>query len=789
MKNIDDIILNSLRLINYDRSKHITEQKNPTVAKKVVAEDAVKVKNVPFTMGTPELQGEKKVWDEINKYAANPIYTPGIESVDNENDIPYLTYKSVVNGKNIYLPQKSVDPSFIAFLKKNKYAFELLNPFDDPNKTISTKIKILENKVIKEITTSEPFNQEIAENYFGSQCLKLSGKHPKYDVGYVKDLDYYVDDSGTQCSPIPYKTITKNSVGKDGKSTTTTEVDVFQLDLPKPVTLKNGNNIQKSKFKYPKGCNPMGYQFCLVFSWKSLYANGSQDLAVLEFEESSGSSSIKVGSAGVELSNKITTTYRGCLTDEWYPWTNSFVGYLNKSNFKIGTDSAGKKQYTKCVRNGYSTTGVNLIEDYLSKYNFQSGVKTLDFVSNNKVLQFTLPEAIKKSTGSDFKLSGNLINYTVDLNQWFTWGSKDYKTYNAGMNINFQDYLNNVDEERGLYDDYLGDLYGVERKDKNGNILVDNEFGVKEWDQMLNNEKTLAALNAKWDDIAGKGDYYSILIKISDDYSDENNKPKKNNLVLSYLESQWNKTLGESRIKGSEIYNEKMKSSGVKFEYQTIDQFTILYLNYFDIVDTTNKNVNDTISGNSPKSGDNYIGKVLNTLPTVKSFKFGLDILNPYKEKPPVDVKSGLESIFHRDKPKKIGYGVLPLKIYENQEIDQISRTYPLMVPSDYSKYTKKAKPVTILDAKDRAKLEGPTNGFKYQDQAIDIEGVLKMTSNQYTYQSIVNSLPNTINSEEKNQEGGETTPEELEIILASYKQYDEDISKVINNTIVLIGR
>ena len=39
-------------------------------------------------------------------------------------------------------------------------------------------------------------------------------------------------------------TITKNSVGKDGKSTTTTEVDVFQLDLPKPVTLKNeGSNV------------------------------------------------------------------------------------------------------------------------------------------------------------------------------------------------------------------------------------------------------------------------------------------------------------------------------------------------------------------------------------------------------------------------------------------------------------------------------------------------------------------------------------------------------------------
>jgi hypothetical protein len=182
MKNIDNIILNSLRLINYDRSKHITEQfsyeKNKGNIILEVDSDGFEpyhVQQMEKNVRDDRLAKERS--EKIAKYAANPIYTPGIESVDNENDIPYLTYKSVVNGKNIYLPQKSVDPSFIAYLKKTKYAFELLNPFDDPNKTISTKIKILENKVIKEITTSEPFNQEIAENYFGSQCLKLSGKH------------------------------------------------------------------------------------------------------------------------------------------------------------------------------------------------------------------------------------------------------------------------------------------------------------------------------------------------------------------------------------------------------------------------------------------------------------------------------------------------------------------------------------------------------------------------------------------------------------------------------------
>ena len=177
-----------------------------------------------------------------------------------------------------------------------------------------------------------------------------------------------------------------------------------------------------------------------------------------------------------------------------------------------------------------------------------------------------------------------------------------------------------------------------------------------------------------------------------------------------------------------------------------------MYLNYFGIVDKTNKNVNDTISYNAPTAS----------------------------------YRPGYEPLVPTSQDRYITY-------QKTRVINEISKTYPLMVPSDYSEYMntdKKVNPVTILDAKNRAKLEGPTNGFKYQDQSIDIEGVVKMISNQYTYQSIVLSLPNTIiNSEEKNTKGREMTPEELEVILATYKKYDDDISKVINNTIVLIGR
>lgn len=805
MNNIDEVIKKSLSLISYDRSKHITEQsylkKNNLFEVDMDGYEPYHVQQMEKEVERDRLVKQRE--KERLKYVKNPIVRPTKETTDNENDIPYLTLHSVVNNKNIYLPQKSIfvpeKPQksfkdiisdlnktmgvnrFQGFVKTPNFYQDYFSKFNEDLAKIKEKeVKILENKIIKKITSSEPFNQEIAENYFGSQCLKLSGRHPKYDVGYVKELDYYIDGSGEQCFPIPQKTIVK----QDGK--TNTEVNVYQLDLPKPITLKNGNNIQKSKYKYKNGCRPVDYQFCLTWSWKSLHSNGSQEDGVLEFEEISvDENAPTTGSAGgFEPSKTTKTEYRGCITDEWFPWTNSFVGYLKKSDFKIDTDSSGKKQYTKCVRNGYTTTGVNLVEDYLTKYNLQSGIKTLNVVPYDNVLKFTLPEAIKKSTGKDFKLSGNYFNYTVDNHYWFSWGSDDYKNFNKGININFQDYLNNVEEEKDIYDSYLKDLYGIETKGEKGEILTDKEMGIQNLEKMMDDTKTLSALKAKWNEImttfGTEGDYISILIKLSDDYNTEKSKPKANDLILSYLEDLWNTTLTMARMVAYQSFIDLSKSGS-----DTEDEFTILYLaKIFGIYDKNNEKVMSLISGKLDLF--DYIDQGLEVGKEVgKTFKeIGKGILRTLI---PKELKGAVGNSLDKDEVKSEYRDVLDPKIWS-----EISK-YPLLLPNDFNdggKNTKNVKPITIEDATTRAKSEGPKNGFLYKEQKVLLEGSNKELINNYKYSNIVSNLSNTDQSSE---DKGPKTDEEMlkiqEALLKTYEEYEKKLSEILSNTITLIGR
>lgn len=793
MNNIDEVIKKSLSLISYDRSKHITEQ--TSFGKKNLFEIGASdegYRDLEYEKVKKSVEAKKSAQErakEIAKYAKNPIVRPTKETTDNENDIPYLTLHSVVNNKNIYLPQKSIfvpekpQKSIKDKLKDFNFNIGTTNFYKNLQNSLvdqmvlKKEVKVLENKIIKKITSSEPFNQEIAENYFGSQCLKLSGRHPKYDVGYVKELDYYIDNSGEQCFPIPQKTIVK----QDGK--TNTEVSVYQLDLPKPITLKNGNNIQKSKYKYKNGCRPVDYQFCLTWSWKSLHSNGSQEDGVLEFEEiSADENAPTTGSAGgFEPLNTTKTEYRGCITDEWFPWTNSFVGYLKKSDFKIDTDSSGKKQYTKCVRNGYTTTGVNLVEDYLTKYNLQSGIKTLNVVPYDNVLKFTLPEAIKKSTGKDFKLSGNYFNYTVDNHFWFSWGSDDYTKYNKGININFQDYLNNVEEEKDIYDSYLKDLYGIETKGEKGEILTDKEMGIQNLEKMMDDTKTLSALKVKWNEIMttfGKeGDYTSILIKLSDDYNTEKSKPKANDLILSYLEDLWNTTLTMVRMVAYQSFIDLSKSGS-----DSEDEFTILYLaKIFGIYDKNNEKVMSLISGKLDLF--DYIDQGLEVAGN-KFKELGKGMLRTFI---PKEFKGAFGNSLDKDEVKSEYRDVLDPKIWS-----EISK-YPLLVPNDFNdggKNTKNVKPITIEDATTRAKSEGSKNGFLYKEQKVLLEGANKELINNYKYSNIVASLSNTDESSED--KGPKTDEEEIKIqeaLLKTYEEYEKILSEKLSNTITLIGR
>jgi hypothetical protein len=688
MKNVDNIILNSLRLISYDRSKHVTEQIAPTRSYKL----------------------DKPIID------LTPTQKPGRETVSEEK-IPFITLKSIVSNKDIYLPVRKVEveeeekPVFpsTSIIPKSKFDF-------DPKIKIkkTKKVALIKPKILKNISSNEEYNQEIAEKYFGSQCLKLSGRHPKYDVGYYRKLDYYIDDSGNQCTPIPYKTITNKS----------SEIDVWQTDLSKPVTLKNGNTIQKSKLKYPQGCKPISYDFCLRFSWQNLNSLGSQNQGVLEFEKSEGS--LKTQKVNYE-------TYRGCISDEWFPWTNRFVGYLNKDKFKTSSDSAGVKQYTKCIAKGYSDTGVNIIEDHLKSYNLQSGIKTLLPIQYNEVEQFTLESAIKESTGSDYNIKGKYVDYKIDLNQWFTFGDKDYKTYESSVDVNFTDYLKGVEEKGDFYEEWLNNLYGKVDPKTGKRVGVGVEFVEK----MINDEKTLTSLTVKWDDITkkylgpNKDNTSELLLIISEEYNKEKKKTRPNELVLSFLENKWNQILEISKIYASKTSN------------KSINDFTLHYLE--DIFGITNK------------EGD-HAGFSINDF-----FSSPLDMFNK-KEK--------------EIKPK--GFGVLK----DNKTLMEYNKI-PLMIPVDYKTYNKKnINPVTIEDLENRGISEGFKNGFLYKDQKVQIGGE-NLEVNRFLYSTLLSSSTETKTNENK----GEMTDDDYKVLIKQWETYDKTIGDALNKTIVIIGR
>lgn len=699
MKNIDNIILNSLRLINYDRTKHITEQIAP---------------NLRYPQAPPLSMSKMIDLSSVQK--------PGREAVSNEN-IPFMTLKSIVSNKNIYLPVRKVE-------LEEKPIFPNITTLDLNQKIKIKKTKnvaLINPRIIKNLSSNEEYNQEIAEKYFGSQCLKLSGRHPKYSVGYYSKLDYYTDDGGNQCAPIPYKTITNKS----------SEIDVWQNDLSKPVTLKNGNTIQKSKLKYPQGCKPISYDFCLRFSWQNLNSLGSQNQGVLEFEKSEGS---------LETQKVNYETYRGCISDEWFPWTNRFVGYLNKDEFKTSLDSAGVKQYTKCIAKGYSDTGVNIIEDYLKSYNLQSGIKTLLPVQYNKVEQFTLENAIKESTGGDFNIKGDYVDYTIDLKQWFTWGDKDYKTYQSSVDVNFADYLKGVENEKGdFYEEWLENVYGT-ADPKTGER---SGVGLEGLEDMITSEKTLTALTVKWDDIRKKtlgpnGDNTSkLLLVISEEYNKEKKKIKPNEIVLSFLENQWNQILEISRIYANKSSN-----------WRSINDFTLYYLE--DIFGITDK-----IGGNTGVAVNN-------------SFSLRNDVTSPE------DFINNV-SMFNNKKTTNLpGFGVLK----DTKTLMEYNKI-PLVIPVDYKTYNKNnINPVTIEDLENRGESEGFKNGFLYKNQTVQI-GNDNLSVNNFTYSSLLSPSTETKTNENK----GELTDDDYKKIIEQWETYDKTIGDALNKTIVIIGR
>ena len=89
MKNIDSIILNSLKLINYDRSKHITEQlklptpawRDPITGKKMSEYDYQRIYGDPFKDPRPEVREKPlKTFGEMQK--SQTLYQKNLRKIN-----------------------------------------------------------------------------------------------------------------------------------------------------------------------------------------------------------------------------------------------------------------------------------------------------------------------------------------------------------------------------------------------------------------------------------------------------------------------------------------------------------------------------------------------------------------------------------------------------------------------------------------------------------------------------------------------------------------------------------
>lgn len=428
MKNIDNIILNSLRLINYDRTKHITEQISTDAYNKRDYWKKIQGNNFKILSTST---ARDTVWKNTNKSNSLPK-----ESTQNQ----LISIISVAPNETLYQTQ------------------------EDYNKSKITPLEW--------VKVNEPYNESKAINYFGSQCMKLSGRYPKFNVGYSDDWDYYVSSSSnTRCKAKKIKVVTDTDKNKIEY--------LYQKKLLKPITLKNGSSYNLTKFTYDPDCTPIDYTVCLRYAWQSVFTTGVNNNSVLKFK-------------------KGDKTYVGCMTDNWFPWYNRFVGYIGEGQSKVKDPYTGIFDINKCNKPGNEDSnfsGVVKVENILR----DSGLGTDSWDNPPNALS---PSSMDLSL-QEFKLRGNL---SVDWNLI---------------------YKSKVD----FYDSIEGDLY---TKDATGKYGLDNEW----------NDKTESYINSvyepKINNFIDKEKFEDGLIWVKSEYevikNDENSNKE---ILLPWFKGAW----------------------------------------------------------------------------------------------------------------------------------------------------------------------------------------------------------------------------------------------------------
>jgi len=567
MKNLDKIILESLKLINYKRGEILNEQppkpnpltmggeKSPFLIKKKVLDLPPKKTPVSSEIYYYAVPSSGTVGIASGQLSSSryPKFVPADAFFISETDYNNLLkmdergrYNSINLQSGINSTKTRIENSrkkiTSSYDKEEKDPTDYLLTLPSLETNNSIFIYPVENAKkseyqygmykykVSNIKKLGSFDSKLAEKFFGRQCRKLSGTHPNYNVGYDPKVDYYVNrNTAAKCYPI---VISQKEVEVDEKKgneivTKTYTERSFNVQTNTVTKLKNGNNIKTSKTKYENGCNPISYDSCLKLSWEMLstYNNfqGVFEFTVDRYESSD------------EIKPIWTRIYRATMTEEWFPWLNTFKGYV-----ELGEDT--KNKFGSWVLQRAETyngkTGVQIVEDNLKTKNLSSGDYNCNgpFKLNDKygLQQWSYQNFMENSNAKN--IASPTMNYQEE-STWYLvrnvftyWNQQNY--YNVTGTIGDTELVN----ENPL-DNYLNDFYGI----------GDKKMGSDEEFEQFYTTKDLEALDKKYDDIfSQKGNNIkSFLGVLAKDYKNElnNKKTKSSSFLELYLKYKWDNTL------------------------------------------------------------------------------------------------------------------------------------------------------------------------------------------------------------------------------------------------------
>jgi len=577
MKNIDEIIVESLKLINYNRNETLDEQVPSYLAQTSQAPllPKVKLKNLEYPKKTPN-----SALDYL--YASPSDGTVGIASGQLSqsrypksipNDAFYIdetTYKlwismdpySRYTAIKLMAASKDLEAKQAAARTKITTSFDVKeeNPSDYlltyPSLQTNNSVFIypVENArkneysygmykyVISNIKKLSSFDKPMAEKFFGRQCKKSPGTHPNYNVGYEAKFDWYINkNTASKCYPI---VITQKEVEVEetkGDKTYSKQYTERYFNVPTTTVtkLKNGNEIKITKTKYDKECIPIGYDSCLKLSWEmmSLY-NNTQGIFEFTLDRYENSKPLRTQTDNpFEKDPGWPRTYMATMTEEWFPWTNTFKGYL-----EITEDSKNKfgSWVIQRAETSSNKTGVRIVEDYLKTKNLSSGDYNCNgpYTLNDKfgLQQWSYQNYLEKSKAKN--VSTQNLNYSTESNKWmvrniFTyWNEENY--YNSTGTLGTTPLMSN----ENVLDPYLNDLYGINDKKLGSDAEYDQFYSLKD----------VEALEKKYEDILNQkgNNLKSFLAVLSKDYNSEKNSKNKVNtssFLELYLKYKWDNIL------------------------------------------------------------------------------------------------------------------------------------------------------------------------------------------------------------------------------------------------------